>query len=383
MASALVRHHTALPANLAFTTRAEHSAAARSNEAPPPKRQTARPAHQPASGSGWLAHKVVRRRPNNSRRQRLEPLVVPPLRLGRLARLLYQHGEGRCRGLCPALGTVQVAPLRLEEPLRGLHVAPRAVERCTEVEVRHGLIGPQGDGLAVGPGFSAVVSLRGVTDALSQQLHVLIARLRGVPGCLLRDLAIPLLHHASILIHLPVLLQLLVIHRVALPSARVPWAVDAAPVRRRHLQLYTNRANFVLLTPGAAEASEAQRQRRGQRRAALAHSRRRGGGGRGAAAAGGAAAVASVASLSAFSAVSASRTSLLPAPRSGCCSRSLASNGLGPSSGSAIKEACDSATQSLGRHLADLRWSPTAASQRNEKSHWKLKQRVFPFHPQV
>ena len=35
----------------------------------------------------------------------------------------------------------------------------------------------------------------------------------------------------------------------------------------------------------------------------------------------------------AFSAVSASRTSLLPAARSGCCSRSLASSGLGPSSG--------------------------------------------------
>ena len=30
---------------------------------------------------------------------------------------------------------------------------------------------------------------------------------------------------------------------------------------------------------------------------------------------------------------SASRTSLLPAARSGCCSRSLASSGLGPSSG--------------------------------------------------
>ena len=38
-------------------------------------------------------------------------------------------------------------------------------------------------------------------------------------------------------------------------------------------------------------------------------------------------------SEAAFSAVSASRTSLVPAPRSGCCSRSLASNGLGPSSG--------------------------------------------------
>eukprot|EP00964_Phaeocystis_antarctica_P117358 scaffold81188_cov75-Phaeocystis_antarctica.AAC.1 len=39
--------------------------------------------------------------------------------------------------------------------------------------------------------------------------------------------------------------------------------------------------------------------------------------------------------LSAFSALSASRTSLVPAPRSGCCSRSLASSGLGPRSGSA------------------------------------------------
>eukprot|EP00964_Phaeocystis_antarctica_P117804 scaffold81623_cov60-Phaeocystis_antarctica.AAC.5 len=51
--------------------------------------------------------------------------------------------------------------------------------------------------------------------------------------------------------------------------------------------------------------------------------------------AGGGAAVASVALLSAFSAVSASRTSLVPAPRAGCCSRSLASSGLRPSSGSA------------------------------------------------
>eukprot|EP00964_Phaeocystis_antarctica_P003635 scaffold1954_cov63-Phaeocystis_antarctica.AAC.10 len=48
-----------------------------------------------------------------------------------------------------------------------------------------------------------------------------------------------------------------------------------------------------------------------------------------------AASVASLSAFSAFSAASASRTSLLPAPRSGCCSRSLASSGLGPSSGSA------------------------------------------------
>ena len=89
-----------------------------------------------------------------------------------------------------------------------------------------------------------------------------------------------------------------------------------------------------------------------------------------AAAGGGAAAAASVASLSAFSAASASRTSLLPAPRSGCCSRSLASSGLGPSSGwashsprtasrrqsSAMRgppAARPQALSSFGRHLAD------------------------------
>eukprot|EP00964_Phaeocystis_antarctica_P024165 scaffold13542_cov58-Phaeocystis_antarctica.AAC.3 len=54
-------------------------------------------------------------------------------------------------------------------------------------------------------------------------------------------------------------------------------------------------------------------------------------------AAGGAAAAALAASLSAFSAFSASRTSLVAAPRSGCCSRSLASSGLKPRSGSATR----------------------------------------------
>eukprot|EP00964_Phaeocystis_antarctica_P073020 scaffold44775_cov59-Phaeocystis_antarctica.AAC.2 len=57
----------------------------------------------------------------------------------------------------------------------------------------------------------------------------------------------------------------------------------------------------------------------------------------GGAAAGGAAAAALAASLSAFSAASASRTSLVAAPRSGCCSRSLASSGLKPRSVSATR----------------------------------------------
>ena len=72
-------------------------------------------------------------------------------------------------------------------------------------------------------------------------------------------------------------------------------------------------------------------------------------------------AAASVASLSAFSAVSASRTSLVPAPRFGCCSRSLASSGLGPSSGSASHS-----PRTASRRLSAMRRRPqrdTATSQ--------------------
>eukprot|EP00964_Phaeocystis_antarctica_P150822 scaffold118310_cov66-Phaeocystis_antarctica.AAC.8 len=99
---------------------------------------------------------IVRRRPHHPRRQRLELLVVPPLRLGNLGALtinqLFGTAKGRCRGHSPVLRAHQKALLGLEVPLRGLHVVPRVVERCTEVVVRLGPVGPQGDGLAVGPG---------------------------------------------------------------------------------------------------------------------------------------------------------------------------------------------------------------------------------------
>eukprot|EP00964_Phaeocystis_antarctica_P082758 scaffold51973_cov69-Phaeocystis_antarctica.AAC.1 len=164
---------------------------------------------------------IIRRRPRNPRRQRLEPLVVPPLRLGHLGALIpCQHAEGRCRGLYPVFRAHRRALLGLEEPLRGLRVVPRVGERCTEVVVRLGLVGPQGDGLAVGPGCSACVLLRVVPDALSQQLVVRVARLRGEPGHPLRDLASLLLRHPAILRLLPKTLHLLVIHRVPLPRAR-------------------------------------------------------------------------------------------------------------------------------------------------------------------
>eukprot|EP00964_Phaeocystis_antarctica_P049721 scaffold28807_cov67-Phaeocystis_antarctica.AAC.13 len=98
-------------------------------------------------------------------------------------------------------------------------------------------------------------------------------------------------------------------------------------------------------------------------------------------AAGGAAAVALAASLSAFSAFSASRTSLVAAPKSGCCSRSLASSGLKPRSGSATRsprtassKASDISVTHHNRHLhhrgarhdevVDLRNPPTLRSQK-------------------
>eukprot|EP00964_Phaeocystis_antarctica_P024164 scaffold13542_cov58-Phaeocystis_antarctica.AAC.2 len=177
---------------------------------------------------------IVRRRPRNPRRQRLDPLVIPPLRLGHLVALLPpQLVVGTCRGSCPLLRAHQQALLGLEVPLGGLHVVPRVVEHCTEVVVRRGLVGPQGDGLAVGLGCFAVVLLRAVPRALSQQRHVLVARLRGTPGHPLRDLTIPLLHHPTVLLRPPLLPQLLVERPMQLPSTRVRRAVDAAEVRRR------------------------------------------------------------------------------------------------------------------------------------------------------
>jgi len=143
---------------------------------------------------------IVRRNPHDLRRQRFEPLVVPPLRLGHLGtHLVQQHVEGPCRGLCPELRAHPTARLGLEVPLRGLHDVPRVAERCAEVVVRPGLVGLQGDGLAVGLACFARVILRLVLCALSQQLIVLVARLRGVPGLLLRGLASPLLPRPTFL----------------------------------------------------------------------------------------------------------------------------------------------------------------------------------------
>eukprot|EP00964_Phaeocystis_antarctica_P020402 scaffold11279_cov65-Phaeocystis_antarctica.AAC.2 len=75
-------------------------------------------------------------------------------------------------------------------------------------------------------------------------------------------------------------------------------------------------------------------------------------------AAGGAAAAASAASLSAFSAASAARTSLVAAPRSGCCARSLASSGLKPRSGSATRSPRTASRRASGLQGSHMRGAP-------------------------
>eukprot|EP00964_Phaeocystis_antarctica_P020115 scaffold11111_cov53-Phaeocystis_antarctica.AAC.2 len=162
---------------------------------------------------------------------------------------------------------------------------------------------------------------------------VLVARLSGAPGLPLRGLANPLLHHPSILSGPPIPLHRLVVHRVPLPRARHQYVVGTFSLTQiGHTSCFSRSSPIsdgrraqpkqarLIATPKGAPPSPAAEN------AAAAG---------GAADAGGAAAAASLASLSAFSAASASRTSLAPAPRSGCCPRSLASSGLGPSSGSA------------------------------------------------
>eukprot|EP00964_Phaeocystis_antarctica_P085144 scaffold53730_cov41-Phaeocystis_antarctica.AAC.3 len=76
-------------------------------------------------------------------------------------------------------------------------------------------------------------------------------------------------------------------------------------------------------------------------------------------AAGGTAA-ASAASLSAFSTVSASRTSLVAAPSSGCCFRSLASSGLKPRSGSANRTPRTASRRASGVQGSHMRGAPGA-----------------------
>eukprot|EP00964_Phaeocystis_antarctica_P113222 scaffold77290_cov58-Phaeocystis_antarctica.AAC.3 len=88
-------------------------------------------------------------------------------------------------------------------------------------------------------------------------------------------------------------------------------------------------------------------------------------------AAGGAAAAPLAASLSALSAASATRTSLVAAPRSGCCACSLASSGLKPRSGSATRSsrtASRRASDAQGSHMRGAPGTRAAAGPSSQLS---------------
>eukprot|EP00964_Phaeocystis_antarctica_P089679 scaffold57268_cov61-Phaeocystis_antarctica.AAC.2 len=88
------------------------------------------------------------------------------------------------------------------------------------------------------------------------------------------------------------------------------------------------------------------------------------------AAAGGAATAAFAASLSVFSTFSASRTSLVAAPRSGCCSRSLASSGLKPMSGSATRSPRTAWSRASGVQGSHMRGAPRQGQPRPSSQLW-------------
>eukprot|EP00964_Phaeocystis_antarctica_P080181 scaffold50058_cov60-Phaeocystis_antarctica.AAC.1 len=84
-------------------------------------------------------------------------------------------------------------------------------------------------------------------------------------------------------------------------------------------------------------------------------------------AAGGAVAAALAASLSAFSTASATRTSLVAAPSSGCCARNLASSGLKLRSGSATRSPRTASRRASGVHSSHVR--QRRHHQRGPRSH--------------
>eukprot|EP00964_Phaeocystis_antarctica_P080184 scaffold50058_cov60-Phaeocystis_antarctica.AAC.4 len=224
MASALLRYSAARRAKFPFPTGASHSAAACPQHAAaslssadergpaPPKSHTAHPGPQPAFG--WT-HRSAPSLP--------WPLPTPP-------------------------SPPDSAPWPRGTAARPPPSVPRVGKLVAEVEIRRGVVGPQGDGLAVGPGCSAAILPRGVPDTLSHQPQVLVARLRGAPGLTLRELAIPLPPRPTTLLPLlPLLPQLLVEHPVQLPRARVRRAVDVAEVRRRQLLIAAHITDGVLL----------------------------------------------------------------------------------------------------------------------------------------
>eukprot|EP00964_Phaeocystis_antarctica_P020618 scaffold11403_cov64-Phaeocystis_antarctica.AAC.1 len=205
MASTRLRHQAASSASWVFIAGAGCSAAARS--------KCVAASSSSAAERGPTSHELYPSPISTSARIWLAPTssgaALTTLADSALSPSSFHHSGLATSAHASHIRAHRVALPGLEVPLRGLHEVPRVIERCTEAVVRLGLAGPQGNGLAVGPGCSAPIKLRGVPRAISQQLLVRVARLRGAPGCVLRGLAIPLLHHPSILRALPMPLHLL------------------------------------------------------------------------------------------------------------------------------------------------------------------------------
>ena len=127
---------------------------------------------------------IVRRNPHDLRRQRFEPLVVPPLRLGHLGALRKcQLVEGPCRGLCPAHRLHRIALRGLEEPLcGGFHFVKRPVQ-LPRLRVRRAVVAAEVRGRRGGGGLGLTLLLQRLqrlqrhADLLSAPFWLLLPQL--------------------------------------------------------------------------------------------------------------------------------------------------------------------------------------------------------------
>jgi hypothetical protein len=168
----------------------------------PKHRYTARTAHWPASGGP--PHRPAPPSQGTLADSALSPSSFHHVRLGHLgARLVHQQVERPLQWPVPSPASPpESAPFGPKEPLRRLHVVPRVVERCTEVEVRGWACRDSARWPRGRPWLLSCASRPWKCTAqlaLSDQLVVRVARLRSDAGLLFRLLAFPPLPLPAIL----------------------------------------------------------------------------------------------------------------------------------------------------------------------------------------
>ena len=160
----------------------------------------------------------------------------------------------------PGIRALRVSRRGLEIERRRLRVASRVAESYPEVEVSKGLVGLEGDGLAVGLVCTVVILVGHVACALCQQPIVPRARALGCASLpLLCNLAVPLLLHPTRVLVLPPSIFLHVPDLVLGPGLSL--AVPAAKVYAHHVALGAQGAARVVTARGrrlvAAKAVQA------------------------------------------------------------------------------------------------------------------------------